>query len=83
MFNLDVIGKLFEGDDKVAVAGITGIAAIVGTHYFTKNRYRIESKDKGFVIAPGPDEKSNPEPEPMPEQKPKPKPKSTKKNQAK
>ena len=61
--NLDGIGKVLGGENGVAIAGITAITGIVGAHYFTKNRYKVDAKngDKGITVAPA--QEPVPEPE--------------------
>lgn len=61
--NLDGTGKVLEGENEVAITGITAITGIVGVHYFTRNRYKVDAKngDKGITVAsaqeplPGPE----------------------------
>ena len=60
--NLDGIGKVLGGENGVAIAGITAITGIVGAHYFTKNRYKVDAKngDKGITVAPAQEPVSEP-----------------------
>lgn len=61
--NMDGIGKVLGGENGVAIAGITAITGIVGIHYFTKNRYKVDAKngDKGITVAPSQEPLPGPE----------------------
>ncbi len=64
IINLDGIGKVLGGENGVAIAGITAITGIVGAHYFTKNRYKVDAKngDKGITVAPAQEPVKEPDP---------------------
>ena len=43
--------KVFDGENGVAIAGITAITAIVGTQLLTKNRYKVDAQKGENSIA--------------------------------
>ena len=62
MMNLESIADVLKSDNGPVIAGIGAVVLLVGSHYVTKSRYRVEAKKEGFTMEPAAEQVKEPDP---------------------
>ena len=52
MMNFDSITDVLKSDNGPVIAGLGAVVLLVGGHYVTKSRYRVEAKKESFTMEP-------------------------------
>ena len=62
MINLESITDVMKSDNGPVIAGLGAVVLLVGGHYVTKSRYRVEAKKEGFTMEPAAEQTTAPDP---------------------
>ena len=62
MMNLEHIADVLKSDNGPVIAGLGAVVLLVGGHYVTKSRYRVEAKKESFTMEPATDQVKEPDP---------------------
>ena len=62
MMNFDSIADVLKSDNGPVIAGLGAVVLLVGGHYVTKSRYRVEAKKESFKMEPAAEQVKEPEP---------------------
>ncbi len=62
MMNFDSITDVLKSDNGPVIAGLGAVVLLVGGHYVTKSRYRVEAKKESFTMEPAAGQLREPDP---------------------
>ena len=62
MMNLEHIADVLKSDNGPVIAGLGAVVLLVGGHYVTKSRYRVEAKKESFTMEPAAEQTKQPDP---------------------
>ena len=60
MMNFDSIADVLKSDNGPVIAGLGAVVLLVGGHYVTKSRYRVEAKKESFKMEPAAEQAKEP-----------------------
>ena len=52
MMNFEHIADVLKSDNGPVIAGLGAVVLLVGGHYVTKSRYRVEANKESFTMEP-------------------------------
>ncbi len=62
MMNFEHIADVLKSDNGPVIAGLGAVVLLVGGHYVTKSRYRVEAKKESFTMEPAAEQTKQPDP---------------------
>ena len=62
MMNFEHIADVLKSDNGPVIAGLGAVVLLVGGHYVTKSRYRVEANKESFTMEPAAGQAKEPDP---------------------